>query len=103
MVRVSALYASQDDAWFDFEYYRNKHFPMVLELLAPFGALRFEVDRGLVRPDGSKTPYVAAGHLIVESIQGLGRGLDEQGGRMAVDVKNFTNISAQLQVSEIIP
>jgi len=30
MLRVSALYASQDDAWFDFEYYRNKHFPMVL-------------------------------------------------------------------------
>jgi len=33
----------------------------------------------------------------------LGRGLDEHGGRMAADVKNFTNIPAQLQVSEIIP
>jgi len=75
---------------------------MVLELLRPFGALRFEIDRGLTSPDGSKPPFVAAGHLIVASAERLNQGLAMYGARMAADVNNFTNIVAQLQVSEII-
>jgi uncharacterized protein (TIGR02118 family) len=102
MHRVSALYANSDGARFDFEYYRHMHFPMVLELLKPFGALRFEIDRGLASPDGSKPPFVAAGHLIVASAELLGQGLAMHGARMAADVTNFTDIVAQLQVSEII-
>ena len=102
MFRVSALYANVDGARFDFEYYRHSHFPMVLELLAPFGALRFEIDRGLAAADGGKPPFVALGHLVVESAERLTQGLALHGSRMAADVTNFTNIAAQVQVSEII-
>jgi uncharacterized protein (TIGR02118 family) len=102
MLRVSALYANRVDARFDFEYYRSHHFPMVLELLRPFSALRFEIDRGINLQDGSAPPFVAVGHLIVENAAGLALGLATHGARMAADVNNFTNLSAQLQVSEII-
>jgi len=100
--RVSALYANVHGARFDFEYYRRSHFPMVLELLAPFGALSFEIDRGLAAADGGTAPFVAVGHLLVESAEHLTEGLAVHGSRMAADVTNFTDIAAQLQVSEII-
>jgi uncharacterized protein (TIGR02118 family) len=75
---------------------------MVLELLAPFGALRFEIDRGLPAPDGGRSPFVAIGHLLFENERGLAQGLALHGARMAADVANFTNIAAQLQVSEVV-
>jgi uncharacterized protein (TIGR02118 family) len=102
MLRVSALYVNQDDAWFDFDYYRTIHFPMAFELLKPFGALRFEIDRGIESADGRAPPFLAVGHLIFESTDRLAKGLATHGARMAADVKNFTNVPAQLQVSEII-
>src|SRR5215813_9501694 len=102
MIRVSALYASQDGAHFDYEYYANKHFPIVMDLMKPFGAIRYEVEKGLAMADGSRPDFIAVGTMFFESLERLQAGLSENGGQITPDVKNYTNLKPRLQIGEIL-
>ena len=92
MIRVSVMYAKSDDATFDIEYYKTKHFEIVDRTIKPS---RWEVDSGM---DG---PYLAVGHLYFDSPEALTVGLAE-GGEATADVPNFTNLEPLIQVSEVV-
>lgn len=94
MIRVSVLYPKSDGAQFDHEYYRTKHVPMAVNGWKP---ARTEIDKGL---DG---PYEAAVHFFFESAERFQQcmGLPVTGELMA-DLPNYTNIEAQIQVSEVV-
>ncbi|NQD35893.1 EthD family reductase [Permianibacter sp. IMCC34836] len=102
MIRVSAFYSQQAAASFDFDYYKNQHFPMVLALMKPFGAIRFEVERGLAMSDGSAPAYLAVGTIYFETMDGLAKGLAQHGGTILADVKNYTNLTPRLQFGELV-
>ncbi|MBI1891870.1 MAG: EthD family reductase [Burkholderiales bacterium] len=101
MLRISALYANEEGAHFDFSYYRDKHFPMVLNLLKPFGAIRFEVDRGLPLGNGAPPEFIAIGHLFIESRDELNKGMAIHGAAILGDIKNYTNLTPRVQTSEV--
>jgi uncharacterized protein (TIGR02118 family) len=95
MIRVSVLYPQGGK--FDFEYYVNKHMKLVHRLLDPFGLVKSEVDKGM-----GTVPYIAAGHLVFNSAEDMQKGLQAHDPELAADMVNYTDITPQFQVSEII-
>ena len=102
MVRVSVMYPNESDQ-FDMDYYLNKHIPLVHQLLDSFGLIRTEVDKGIGTAEpGAPAPYAVVAHLIFDSIEEMGKGLEAHDPELAADVPNFTDIKPQFQISEIM-
>ncbi len=103
MVRVSVLYPHRDGARFDHAYYAQKHMPMVGDRLKRFGLVRYEIDRGIAGgAPGAPAPFVAACHLYFNSADDFQKGIAAQGKELMADVPNYTNITPQVQLSEIV-
>ena len=103
MLRVSVLYPNEPGKKFDWEYYLNRHVATVDKLLTPLGMLRSEVDKGLGsgQPD-APPPYIAMGHMYFDSLDDFQKALAAHGEELTTDVPNYTDIQAQIQVSEVI-
>ena len=102
MVRVTALYAHSDDAHFDWDYYQNKHLPMVREVLGD-KLLRMEAERGLHGIAAAFPPlYVAMARLDFESDAVLQELMLTAVPKIVQDIPNYTSIALQLQVSEVV-
>ena len=70
MNRFSVFYPTTEGATFDHDYDRDKHVPLVKKT---WGVERAEIDKGV---DG---PYVAAVHLIFESMDAVGAAMGNPG------------------------
>jgi len=94
MIRMTVLYPAAEGATFDHEYYGDVHVPLAVKT---WGITRFEIDKGI---DG---PYVAAVHFFFDSMEAL-RAATAVDGSAAVsaDVPNYTNITPQRQLSEVV-
>ncbi len=103
MIRVSVLYNNQPGSRFDHEYYAQRHMPMVREKLRRFGLLRAEIDKGLAgeEPD-SPAPFVCIGHLYFQSLTDFQNGMLAHGEDILADVPNYTDLTPQIQVSEMV-
>jgi uncharacterized protein (TIGR02118 family) len=71
---------------------------LVHKLLDPFGLVKTEVDKGV----GDDAPFIAAGHLLFNTIEEMQKGLQAHDPKLAADLVNFTDIKPQFQVSEIV-
>jgi uncharacterized protein (TIGR02118 family) len=101
MITVTVLYANQDGASFDHDYYRDKHIPMVAEKLG--SALRSTVvERGLAggSPD-APAPFVALCHLGFDSVEAFQQAFAPHAEEILADVANYTTIPATFQISEV--
>ncbi|MBW1887520.1 MAG: hypothetical protein JRI52_04110 [Deltaproteobacteria bacterium] len=45
MFKVSVMYPNEEEAEFDYEYYKSTHMKLVEEHLKPFGVIKTEVDK----------------------------------------------------------
>jgi uncharacterized protein (TIGR02118 family) len=103
MVRISVLYPNEPGKKFDHDYYVNTHMKLVRDRLAGFGVVRTEVDRGVAGgAPGTSAPYVAIGHVYVNTLEGFQKGMGQHGQEIMADIANYTNIQPQMQISEII-
>ena len=103
MIRVSVLYPASEGKKFDVDYYKNKHMKLVSDRLKPFGLVRTEVDKGVAGgAPGSAAPYVAIGHVYVNSLDGFQKGMGQHGKEIMADIPNYTNIQPQIQISEVV-
>jgi uncharacterized protein (TIGR02118 family) len=103
MVRVTVLYPNESGKRFDHAYYAGKHLPMVMERLKGSGMLRYEVDRGVAGGGlGGSPPFVAACHLYFNAAADFQKGIDAHGAEILGDIPNYTDISPQIQISEIV-
>jgi uncharacterized protein (TIGR02118 family) len=103
MVRVSVLYPNETGKRFDHAYYAGKHLPMVMERLKEFGMLRYEVDKGLAGgAPGAPPPFVASCHLYFNTAADFAKGIGVHGSEIMGDIANYTDISPQIQISEIV-
>jgi uncharacterized protein (TIGR02118 family) len=88
---------------FDHDYYARKHMPMVMERLKGSGMLRYEVDKGLAGGGpGAPAPFVAACHLYFNAAADFQKGIAAHGTEIMGDIPNYTDISPQIQISEIV-
>jgi uncharacterized protein (TIGR02118 family) len=100
MIRVSAMYPQGGK--FDAEYYEKKHMPMVAEKLGT-ALVRYEVDKGVGGGvPGQPAPYVMIGYMYFNSLPELMQALGPHIGAIMGDIPNFTDTTAQTQISEIV-
>jgi uncharacterized protein (TIGR02118 family) len=99
MIRVSVLYPNKGGK-FNFDYYVKTHIPLAKKLLTPYGLIKTEVDRGVA--GGPPNPYIAIGHLIFGTLEGMQKGIGAHDPELAADLVNFSDIKPEFQISEII-
>lgn len=99
--KVSILYPNGDGKTFDFDYYVNRHMPMVAGFLGK--NLRFyEIDKGLTgRTATDKMPYLAIGYFYINDIAEYNKAVALNRDTIVADFKNYTNIQPVILISEI--
>ena len=103
MICVSVVYANTPGKKFDHDYYAKTHMPLVMSRLKSFGMTRYEHDRGVAGgAPGSAPPYVAIGRLYFNSLEEFGKGLAAHGAEIMADIPNYTDLQAEIQVSEMV-
>jgi uncharacterized protein (TIGR02118 family) len=102
MIKVSVMYPNGKDVQFDTNYYKNTHLPMVSKLVGK--ALKgLELDLGIASRDpGEPAPYVAIAHLKFDNVASFQESFGPHGETFAADVKNYTNVQGEIQISELI-
>ena len=101
MIKVSVFYPNGNGATFDMEYYRTKHMPMV-QRLSDGACKGIAAEQGLSgAPPGTPAPYIAAGHLLFDSVEAFGAVLDRHGAEIMADIPNYTKVQPVIQISEI--
>ncbi|MCW3006656.1 MAG: ethyl tert-butyl ether degradation protein EthD [Solirubrobacterales bacterium] len=102
MIRVSVMYPSGDGSTFDHDYYRERHMPLVAELMGD--ALKgTAIDRGLAGGAPGEPPtYVTVGHMTFDAVEDFQAGMAEHGEQILGDIPNYTNITPVLQINEIV-
>lgn len=101
MFKFSVFYPFDAAARFDFDYYRDTHFPLVLRLLAPYGVCGFDIERGLPGPDGTPPRYLAVGRMSCYDADRLAAGLAEHGAQIRDDVANYTDVKPFTQLNAV--
>ncbi len=102
MYKLSVMYSNQEDARFDFDYYRTKHMDMVQAHLSSFGLIKTEVDKGISGGGEQPAPYICVGNLYFESKEGFDKGMADVGAILRADIPKFTNVTPIRQISEIL-
>jgi uncharacterized protein (TIGR02118 family) len=103
MVRISVLYPAGPGKTFDVDYYVKKHMTLVQQRLGTLGLIRWEVDKGMAGgAPGAPAPFACIGHLYFKSVADFHAAMKPHGKELFADVPNFTNITPQVQISEIV-
>lgn len=103
MIRVSVHYPGKAGARFDHDYYRDKHMKLVRERLGSLGLVRAEIDRGLAGgAPGSAAPFACIGYLYFNSLDDFKKAMGAHGKEFMADVPNFTDITPEVQISEVV-
>lgn len=101
LFKVAILYPNGEDKTFDFEYYEQKHMPMVAGYLGE--NLKFyEIDKGIAgRTPTEKVPFLAVGYFYVYDVAEYGKAIGQHIDTIVADFKNYTNIQPVVQINEI--
>ena len=103
MIRVSVHYPSKTGAKFDHAYYAQKHMALVRQRLGGLGLIRAEVDKGLAGgAPGSTAPFVSIGYLYFNSLNDFQKAMKAHGPEIMGDLPNFTNVTPEVQISEVV-
>jgi len=96
------MYPNGKDVKFDSDYYINSHLPMIVNTLGD--ALKgLELDLGVAsRVPGQPAPYVAIAHLKFDDVAAFQATFGPHAKDFAADVKNYSNVDGQLQISNLI-
>ena len=102
MIRVSVFYPNSPDASFNLDYYANQHMQLVSDRVG--SALKgAEVDSGLGSAvPGEPAPFVAAVHLLFDSIEDFQSAFGAHAEEIMGDIPNYTTIEPVIQISEIV-
>ena len=96
------MYPNRKDVQFDTAYYQNKHLPMVIKLVGS-ALKRIELDLGIAsKVPNASAPYVAIAHLVFDDVASFQEAFGPHAATFAADVKNYSNVQAELQISELI-
>lgn len=102
MVRATVLYPHAAGKRFDFDYYTQRHLPVVGQLLG--GALlSATAERGLSGGmPGAEPAFTAIAQMTFDSVEALQAALAAHGPALMADIPNFTDIQPVIQMSEVL-
>lgn len=103
MYCLSVLYPNRPGAHFDLAYYVETHMRLVQDRLGPGGMIRYELASGRSGwPPGVDAPYVMICDMYFASRDDLERAFGAHRDELVADIPAYTNITAQMLVSEIL-
>ncbi len=103
MIRVSVHYPSKAGAKFDHAYYAQKHMVLVRQRLGGLGLIRAEIDKGLAGgAPGSTAPFLSIGYLYFNTVQDFQKAMKAHGAELMGDLPSFTNVTPEVQISEVV-
>jgi uncharacterized protein (TIGR02118 family) len=101
MIKVSVFYPGGEGKTFDWEYYSNKHVPLVKSLLRD-SIKAVTVDKGVSgRTPDSPALYLAMFHMYFETISAYQNSFGPNAEKIVGDIPNYTNIQPIVQISEV--
>lgn len=102
MIRATVLYPASATR-FDYDYYVNKHTPMLKELWTPLGLVNVELSKGVsgLMP-GTKPAFCTIATLTFTSVEALQGALATTGAQVLGDIPNFTDVQPEVQLNEIL-
>ncbi len=101
MIKVSVMYPFKEGAFFDHDYYKNTHLPLIAELMGS-ACLGYSIDKGLSGPVPNSAPqFIASCHLFCESIESFSSSFGPHQKVIMKDVPNYTDIAPSMQISEV--
>lgn len=98
MIRVSVLYPNEKGKRFDLDYYVKKHMALVHKFLDSAGLVKAEVDKAA----DPNAPFIGIGHLYFKTMEDFQTGFFTHAAEFAADAANYTDITPQVQISEIV-
>ncbi len=98
---LTVLYPWQEDAKFDFAYYRDEHLVMLARLYGD-AVGKMVVRKGLRKGDGSPPAFIASVNIEILSMEGFEAAGKQHFPTLAADVPNFSNIKPVGQIEEIV-
>jgi uncharacterized protein (TIGR02118 family) len=102
MIKVSVMYPNKPGCRFNHGYYKDKHMPLVKERMGS-ACLFYTVDKGLAgRTPGEPAPYVAMCHIYADSVESFQAAFGPYAEEIRADISNYTDISPELQLSEVV-
>jgi uncharacterized protein (TIGR02118 family) len=102
MVCISVLYPNVPGKKFDHDYYARHHMPLVMGRLKSSGLIRYEIDQGLAGGmPGTPAPFTCVGRLYFNAVEEFQKAMGAHGPEIMGDVKNYTDIELQIQISQI--
>lgn len=101
MYCVTVLYPNQADGHFDFTYYRDKHLPMMLEMLGD-NVVSMQLRRGMHAVDGSPAPYLCLLNTHIRSPEQFAQVMTDNSTRVLGDIPNYTNLQPIIQIDEVL-
>jgi uncharacterized protein (TIGR02118 family) len=102
MIKFNVLYPNDKEGRFDFDYYKDKHVPLVMGLMKE-ACISMVLDRGTSAVSSSQPPaYIALATISCASVAALRNGLYPHLKAISADIPNFTNITPHIWVSEVI-
>ena len=102
LIKVTIMYANEDGATFDMDYYRENHMPMLADL---FGSamVKYEIDQGVRgRTPEDALPFLAIGYLYFNSIAEYEQAFGPNADQILGDIPNYTNVRPTVQISKVI-
>jgi uncharacterized protein (TIGR02118 family) len=102
MIKVSVIYANKPGVRFDYDYYRDKHLPLIKKRMG--AALKYyTIDKGLSGgAPGTPAPFVGACHLLCDSLEAYQSAFGPHAEEISGDIRNFTDVTPFLQISEVV-
>ena len=95
---LTILYPNSEGAFFDFDYYLQKHIPLSEEI----NGAKFEIHRGVASVEGGPSPFVCIARLPVPSVEEFIQTITTRGQVLLDDMPNYTNIQPILQFDEVV-
>ncbi len=93
MLIVTMMYPAGGDGHLDFDYYMNKHMPLVRSRWNPLGMQSDQVLRGLPGPDGTAPIYELMTMMTFTSMDSFNTAVARHGEELYGDVPHFTSIT----------
>src|ERR1041385_1914391 len=99
MIKVGVFYPQSQK--FDWDYYVNKHTPMIGKLLGP--ALRkAEIDKGLAGgAPGTNATYQCVCNLHFDSVEAFQAAFAPHAAEIMGDIGNYTDAQPTVQIGEV--
>lgn len=100
MITVAVMYPESEGATFDMDYYMNKHMALVDEHVGHVLKGKSVLQGVAGGAPGQPAPYRVIALLQMGSMADL-QEFGQKNGPLLKDIPNFTNITPQIQISEV--